>query len=456
MNQEITNIIAVACIFVIIFIIAELLRKTNRFSPEGTRKFVHFSGAAISSFFPFIFKSHISILILVLSFGLIMFLSKKFNMLKSIHNIDRKSEGAVYLPISVYLCFIFAQIIGQPYFYVISILILAISDAFAALIGKTYGIRPFIVEIGQNKSMEGSGTFFVTAFLITHLILLLFTSTGRIECVLTAVLVALILTIIEGLSIDGTDNIFVPVGAIVILSKSASAPPQEILTQIIYMLLFLGAFLVLLRPYTKIGFSGIVLSALTAYLSLNLGGWEYSLAIVLVAFLCQKTKWILIADESKNEIFRTLPVFYISIVPIMWLLGADVCRAAKIADLHTAAFIPFVYCLIAQMSAFRGWKRKLEKGVIPMVRCSLKKATVFTLFFTPILWVLFKESIIIPAASCAIAAYFTDRIYWYFAVKHEAEWQHINYLKTGFYLTLAFSVIIFLVHLGETHALYIK
>ena len=183
----------ISIIFVSLFVIAEIARKKG-VCTEATRKFVHFGGAFVTIFFPFILTSHWTVLALAIGFALIMIITKKFQFLQSVHGVERKSEGAIYHPIAIYSCFLYSQIIHQPMFYVISILILAISDALAALVGKNYGAKEYQVEVGIRKTVEGSVTFLLTSFLIVHLILLLTTNTGRVESVLIALLISIIVT----------------------------------------------------------------------------------------------------------------------------------------------------------------------------------------------------------------------------------------------------------------------
>ena len=114
----------ISVIFLLLFIGAEIAHKKG-INTECTRKFVHFGGAFVTIFFPFILTSHWTVLALAAIFALIMFLSKKLGLLQSIHDVERKSEGAIYHPIAIYACFLYSQILNQPMFYVISILILA-------------------------------------------------------------------------------------------------------------------------------------------------------------------------------------------------------------------------------------------------------------------------------------------------------------------------------------------
>ena len=306
----------ISVIFLSLFMIAEFLRKKG-VKAETTRKFVHFGGAFVTIFFPFILNSHWTVLALAVGFALIMLLTKKLGWLQSVHGVERKSDGAIYHPIAIYSCFLYAQILNQPMFYVISILILAISDALAALVGKSYGANEYLVEVGTRKTVEGSVTFFLTSFLIVHLILLLTTQTGRIESVLIALLISIIVTVFEGVSLKGADNLFIPLGTMFILSKNITPTIEGILFQIFALIGFLVGYLILMMPYKRIGFSGVTLLGLINYIIWALLGNIYAIILFAFSFICAKTDLILNYDCGVADAYRVRPIFYILTVPVI-------------------------------------------------------------------------------------------------------------------------------------------
>ena len=287
----------ISIIFLSLFVIAEFLRKKG-VKAETTRKFVHFGGAFITIFFPFILNSHWTVLALAVGFALIMLLTKKFSWLQSVHGVERKSDGAIYHPIAIYTCFLYSQILNQPMFYIISILILAISDALAALVGKSYGANEYLVEVGTRKTIEGSVTFFLTSFLITHLILLLATNTGRLESVLIALLISIIVTVFEGVSLKGADNLFIPLGTMFILSKNITPTVEGISFQIFALLGFLIGYLILMLPYKRIGFSGVTLLGLINYIVWALLGNIYAIILCIFSFTFRKSSFKISQDVS--------------------------------------------------------------------------------------------------------------------------------------------------------------
>lgn len=347
----------ISLIFLSLFVIAEILGKKG-VCVEGTRKFVHFGGAFVTIFFPFILKSHWTVLALAVGFALIMILTKKFGLLKSVHCVDRKSDGAFYHPIAIYTCFLYAQILNQPWFYVISILILAISDALAALVGKNYGAKEYLVEVGIRKTIEGSVTFFLTSFLITHLILLLATNTGRLESVLIALLIAMVVTLFEANSLRGADNLFIPLGTIFILSKTIHASSGSISHQIIILLSFLLGYIILMLPYKRIGFSGVVLLGLINYIIWALLGNMYAAILLILAFTCAKTNLLLNYDCDVADVYMIRPISYILAVPVACAFLADVLQA------HT--IYPFIASIICQGIIIRAkiFYGDLNKGLM--------------------------------------------------------------------------------------------
>ncbi len=306
----------ISIIFLSLFVIAEFLRKKGA-KTETTRKFIHFGGAFVTIFFPFILNFHWTVLALAVGFAFIMLLTKKSGWLQSVHGVERKSDGAIYHPIAIYTCFLYSQILNQPMFYVISILILAISDALAALVGKSYGANEYLVEVGTRKTIEGSVTFFLTSFLIVHLILLLATQTGRIESVLIALLISIIVTVFEGVSLKGADNLFIPLGTMFILSKNIHPTVEGISFQIIVLLGFLVGYLILMLPYKRIGFSGVTLLGLINYVIWALLGNVFVIILFGFSFICAKTNLVLNYDCDVADAYRVRPIFYILTVPVI-------------------------------------------------------------------------------------------------------------------------------------------
>ena len=155
-------------IFVTIFVVlglAELIRNYFNKPPESTRKFVHIFIGLIICFCPLLFKAKyqlITLSSLFIAINAYLLLSKKF---KSMNATSRKSYGTIYFPFSVLILSIFWW--DKPISFILSILILTLSDPIAAIFGsqQSYKFTPWI----DKKSIRGSSAMFGSSFLIVLL-----------------------------------------------------------------------------------------------------------------------------------------------------------------------------------------------------------------------------------------------------------------------------------------------
>lgn len=216
MNPSILNTFFLAGGFLALFGSAELLYHRFKVQCEVSRKYVHVATGIITLLFPLLIHSHWLVLLLCSSFLLILIASLKLNMLPSINAIDRVSRGSILYPIVVYAAYLVQAYFESYVFFYIPILILAISDPMAALFGKKYPIGRYKI-IKDEKTLMGSSVFFLSASLITGI--LLFTMlglTGSTWLGLTLI-IALGTTLSEAISQNGYDNLAIPVVGMVLL-----------------------------------------------------------------------------------------------------------------------------------------------------------------------------------------------------------------------------------------------
>ncbi|MFN2442860.1 MAG: diacylglycerol/polyprenol kinase family protein [Thermoanaerobaculia bacterium] len=214
--------------FVALLVAAEVWARLAAPPAERTRKLVHIGGAAISIFLPLLVDSPLVALGLTASLAAFFFIASHGDVLRSLNRVNRSSRGSEYYPIAIFLLFVLAY--GDYWRYLASLLVLGIADAFAALVGGEYGRIRYRIEEG-TKSLEGSLVFFIVAFLAIHLPTLLLTTLPRPVTVLAALLVAIIVTGFEAISLRGADNLFVPIAVCVILAKITTKPLPEIVFQ---------------------------------------------------------------------------------------------------------------------------------------------------------------------------------------------------------------------------------
>ena len=185
--------------------------------PEVSRKILHIGGLIPCLFVPVAIKS----IWVALTFSLLVTAGLAFNeplkTLQSVSRGQRATYGTAHYPLSVFLVLLFAG--GRTVMYVSALLALCLADALAGLVGTTFARVRYDVE-DQWKSLEGSLTFLVVTFAAVLLPLLIMTSLPWPNCLLVALLTALLVTAFEAVSVKGIDNLLVPVGVCIILDLS--------------------------------------------------------------------------------------------------------------------------------------------------------------------------------------------------------------------------------------------
>jgi len=206
--KEIIPTLILACCFLALFGVAECLYHFGRVKAEWTRKIVHIGTGLLTLLFPVVLGSHWQVLFLCASFLVILLASLKFGWLPSINAIDRFSYGSILFPIIVYALFLVFQMVdkGLIVFY-LPILILAICDPVAALVGKRFPIGKYQIW-GCGKSAAGSMAFLVSALIVTAITVFAFQNVP--SGMLLILLVPVIATVAEALGVKGMDNFTIP------------------------------------------------------------------------------------------------------------------------------------------------------------------------------------------------------------------------------------------------------
>lgn len=206
-------------VFIVILLAAvELVHKRLGLRSEITRKIAHFVAAISTLSFPLLFDSHWYALVLAVLFFFLLLLTRKTRYLKSIHDIDRESAGSYLLPLAIYLPFLISLALGDVFLFLLPVLILAVSDPLAGLVGSSLTAgNPEIVIFSRKtrKTLWGSSAFFASSLLIS--VAAVSASTGRFDSksVAIALCIAVAATLTELLSPRGTDNLTVPLVVLV-------------------------------------------------------------------------------------------------------------------------------------------------------------------------------------------------------------------------------------------------
>lgn len=218
-----------AASFLALFAIGELLFHKLKIRSEYTRKFTHISGAFITLLFPVYLTSHWQVLVLSSLFALVLFVTDKFNLLQSVHSVKRITFGGFLFPVAIYISFLaFEYTKDYTYFY-LPVLILAICDPAAALVGQAYPWKP--IKIGsETKTLAGFLAFFVLAFALSSLwYFFIQPSIGpSCECIegchgvkkssfMVVFAISSLSSVVEFISKKGVDNVSIPSVILLIL-----------------------------------------------------------------------------------------------------------------------------------------------------------------------------------------------------------------------------------------------
>lgn len=130
---------------------------------------------------------------------------------------------------------------GNKVLYSIPILILTFADSTAALIGKSYAKKNLAEMSEDAKSIEGSFMFFITAFMIVLVPLLLYTTVGREEVLIISTIIGLNVAMVEMISHSGDDNILIPLTTYAFLNNLMT---QELEVLRINILIILIIFII--------------------------------------------------------------------------------------------------------------------------------------------------------------------------------------------------------------------
>jgi len=214
----------VAGLFTLAIIGVGTARRFGLLSAEVARKSVHVQLGLIIAAFPWLFTALWPAWCLAGLSLVVLALMRWTPWLRgrvggSLHDVQRVSWGDFCFPIAAAVVWTLAP--GDWLRFSLPMVILAVSDAVAALIGSSYG-RLRYTAAGGHKSWEGSFAFFLVTLLVVHVGLLLGTSVGRAESLLIATNVALLLTLVEALAWEGFDNLFIPIAGVFTINNSLS------------------------------------------------------------------------------------------------------------------------------------------------------------------------------------------------------------------------------------------
>lgn len=337
MGIEWISIILVAFIMLVAMGILKIIEKKTKISGELKRKLFHITMGLVVLIFPYIFHNRQSVVIIGVVCILIFILMKRTKLKNSIgtilYSVERESLGEIFFAISVVLIFYWTK--GDKILYSIPILLLTFADSTAALIGKNYG-KKNLAEFNEDaKSIEGSFMFFMVAFILTLVPLLLFTEVGRGETLIISAIVGFNVALIEMISHTGNDNLLIPLTTYAFLITHINLNVSDLW----FHLIGLGIIFILVNIANRVktwSTLALVEALVIGYLTILLYG-IYALIPPLILFLtCMRFPKL--RENEKNNIYDA------RIIETNILSAISVCGIANILNLKEELFMIYSLC----------------------------------------------------------------------------------------------------------------
>ncbi len=212
-NRLMLSMIAVVCGAVAILAAGEILKNKKILKGESARKFIHILFGVYVAFWPYVLSRN-GLLLLCAMLLPVIIASHFLHVFRAIHAGRERLVGEVLYAVAIAVTAFMAT---EPWVFTTSILILALADGCAALVGKKHGHKT--PRLYKNKTLAGALAFFVCAVgAITVGYLLGDTASMSRYSFVLFLWLPLFLSLIELVSPWGTDNLFVPVVSAYVLN----------------------------------------------------------------------------------------------------------------------------------------------------------------------------------------------------------------------------------------------
>lgn len=206
--------ILVSYIFIFLMIIGgKLFEKIGK---EASRKFIHIMLGNWWLIAMYFFNNVWFAAFVPLTFVIINYISYKKDIIKVMEREEDKKDGlgTVYYACSLLILVIITfGVLNKPILGLVPIFVMAFGDGLAAIFGKLIKSKKYKVY-DTEKSIAGSLTMFIVSFIIISIYLIYINNPFWY---LKGIIISLIITVLEAISIKGTDNITVPIATLIML-----------------------------------------------------------------------------------------------------------------------------------------------------------------------------------------------------------------------------------------------
>lgn len=201
----------------VVLVVSEYLWRKELIAGERGRKFIHILSGVWMAFWPFYIPFDGIFMLGCAALTLLLY-SRFTNLFHAIYAVKRKTYGELFFALAIIVC---AYIGREAWIFTTSILLLALADGGAAVVGRFWGINNQYLVFGSKdliKSRAGTLAYVVLAYIAVGVGLVLGGSDVLQSNHVVFLGLPLLMTVVENISPYGMDNIMTPVFATLILN----------------------------------------------------------------------------------------------------------------------------------------------------------------------------------------------------------------------------------------------
>ena len=202
----------------VVLLSSEYLWRRKIVKGERARKFIPILAGVWMAFWPFYIP--FDGIFIMGCFSLVLLIYSRYtNLFHAIYAVKRRTYGELFFAMAIIVCSYLGK---EPWIFTTSILLLALADGGAAVVGRFWGITNQYFVLGYKnlrKSKAGSAAFLILAYISIAIGVIVGGHEIANDHALLFVLLPVVLTVIENMSPYGLDNIITPVLATLIFNS---------------------------------------------------------------------------------------------------------------------------------------------------------------------------------------------------------------------------------------------
>ncbi len=208
----------------LILVASEVLWRKKIIKGEKARKFIHILAGVWMSLWPLYIPFDGIFILGALALTLLLY-SRFTRLFHAIYAVKRRTYGEIFFALAIMITAFLAK---APWIFTVAILLLAVADGGAAVVGRYWGFKNQYFVFGKKsllKSVAGTAAYIALAYLCIFAGLLYANAEGssfKVNSENVFILFAVLplgATLLENTTPYGLDNLFTPVFAAILLNS---------------------------------------------------------------------------------------------------------------------------------------------------------------------------------------------------------------------------------------------